>query len=91
LKVVEKGFPQTGQLLEAVPMPGIGDGQIEELQRPEEGQAAVFGVVLVEPIEGSFDLAPDIGQLFDQGESLPPADRERFVLGRRHFSNPVTA
>jgi hypothetical protein len=47
--------------------------------------------VLVEPIEGSFDLAPNIGELFDQGESLPPADRERFVLGRRHFSNPVTA
>jgi hypothetical protein len=42
-------------------MPGIGDGQIEELQRPEECQAAVFGVVLVEPIEGSFDLASDIG------------------------------
>ena len=62
---VEKSFPQPGQLLEAVPMPGIGDGQIEEFQRPEEGQPAIFGIALIEPIEGSFDLAPDIGQLFD--------------------------
>lgn len=62
---VEKGFPYTGQLLEAASMPGIGDGQIEELQRPEEGQAAVFGVLVELSVDG-YDPSLDVYDGFDQ-------------------------
>lgn len=73
---IQESFSQAGKFFESAPMPRIGDRQAQKLQCSEEGQSAVFGVVLVEPIEGPFDFAPDIGQLFHQGKSLPAAGRQ---------------
>jgi len=59
-------------------MPGFGDGQIEEFQRPQESQATVFGIVLVEAIEGSFDLVPDIRvEIFNRAGSPGRAGAHR--------------
>ncbi len=90
-KEIKKSFPQPGQLPEAVLVPGIVNGQVQEFQCPEEGQATVVGIALFEPIESPFDLASNVGKLFDQRERLPPAGRESFVLCRRHVINPETA
>jgi len=75
-KKIQKSFSQAGDFFEPSPMPGIGDRQVQKLQRPGEGQAAVFGMVLVAPIECAFDFAPDIGQLFHKGKRLPAPCRE---------------
>jgi hypothetical protein len=52
---------QTRHFFETVPVPRVGDRQIQELQSPIQGQAAIFEVVLIEPIESPLDLAPDMG------------------------------
>ena len=75
-KKIQESFSQTGDFLEPALMPGIGYRQVQKLQRPSESQSAVFGMVLVAPIEGSLDFATDIGQLFHKGKHLPATGRE---------------
>ena len=60
---IQKGFPQTGYFFESMPMPGVGNRQIQKLKSSEKGQTTVFGIALIAPVQGSLDLAPDVGQL----------------------------
>jgi len=70
-EIIQKGFPQSGQLGKTLSVTGIIDRQPEKLESPVEGPAAVFGVVLFSPSEGPLDLAPDVGQLDDEREGVP--------------------
>jgi len=67
-KKVQQRFTQTRHFFKTVLVPRVGDRQIQKLQSPIQGQAAILGVVLIKPVEGPLDLAPDIGQLLHQGK-----------------------
>lgn len=71
-KIIQQSLPQPGQFMEAAAMPGIIDRQGEKLQGSLERHAAVLGIVLMAPVQGPFDLASDIGELFHQ-RKFPPA------------------
>src|SRR5665811_2180354 len=79
-EVVEEYFPQAGEFLEAVPMRGVTDGEIEEFQRAIEGLGAEGGVSLRRPAERPLDLAPHVGQLLHQRELLPSAGSQLPVV-----------
>ena len=56
-------------------MAGVGDRQTKKLQGSVESQEAVIGVLLLAPIQRPLDLAPDVGQLFNKGQTPPSSGR----------------
>jgi len=89
-KKIKQSFPQSGQFFESMPMPGIGDRQIQELESPEKSPLTVLRIPFVAPVQGSLDLAPDIGQLEHQGKTVPSARRQRRMLNVAHFISSAT-
>ena len=89
-EVVEKNFAESSELLEAVPVTGVGDGQIEKLQPSTEGVRGVLRPPFLGPAYRSLDLAPDVRKLFDERERLPPA-AGKFAVNRAHSRTPKRA
>jgi len=78
-KIIQQSLPQPGQFMEAAAMPGIIDRQGEKLEGTLERHAAVLGIVLITPVQGPFDLASDIGELFHQ-RKFQPAPRGQLSM-----------
>ena len=87
---IQQNFPQPGHFFESMPMPGIGDRQIQELESPEKGFLTVLRIAFMAPVQGSLDLAPDVGQLAHQGKTVPSARCQRRMLNFGHITNRAT-
>ena len=58
---------------------GIRRGEVEQLEGAAEGIVESIGLSLRVSADCPFDLAAHVSELFDQGERVPPARRQRRV------------
>ena len=65
-EVVRKGFPRPQQLSQALSVPWVRKGEIEQLQDPLESPHADVGLSFPSPADRPFHLASHVGHLLDK-------------------------
>ena len=65
-EVVREGFPRPKQLPQALSVPWVRNGEIEQLQGPLESPHADVGLSFLAPADRPFHLASHVGHLLDK-------------------------